>query len=86
MHYRDRNGIRRRESSGMEDWQEAQKCLRERLQTRDDNTLPAITPGASDYVWAMGGYLLGGLLQTALPRAEDSFCQRARAEAFENNV
>ena len=45
MHYRDRNGIRRRESSGMEDWQEAQKCLRERLQTRDDNTLPAIRRG-----------------------------------------
>ncbi|MGA2877614.1 MAG: site-specific integrase [Bryobacteraceae bacterium] len=45
MHYRDRDGIRRRESTLSEDWGEAQKCLRERLQARDNNTLPALRRG-----------------------------------------
>ncbi len=33
---------------GTEDWQEAQKCLRERLQARDNNTLPAIRRGRAN--------------------------------------
>ncbi len=45
MHYRDRDGVRRRESTSIEDWGEAQKCLRERLQARDNNTLPALRRG-----------------------------------------
>ena len=45
MQYRDRNGIRRRESTLSEDWNEAQKNLRERLQARDNNTLPALRRG-----------------------------------------
>ena len=45
MRYRDKNGVRRRESTLTEDWNEAQKCLRERLQARDDNTLPALRRG-----------------------------------------
>jgi integrase len=45
MHYRDRDGIRRRESTLSENWGEAQKCLRERLQARDNNTLPALRRG-----------------------------------------
>jgi len=45
MHYRDRDGIRRRESTLLEDWGEAQKCLRDRLQARDNNTLPALRRG-----------------------------------------
>lgn len=45
MHYRDRDGVRRRESTRSEDWGEAQKCLRERLQARDNNTLPALRRG-----------------------------------------
>ena len=35
----------RRESTLTEDWGEAQKCLRERLQARDNNTLPALRRG-----------------------------------------
>ena len=42
MRYRDKNGVRRRESTFTEDWTEAQKCLRERLQARDNHTLPAL--------------------------------------------
>ena len=45
MGYRDKDGIRRRESTLTEDWGEAQKCLRERLQARDNNTLPALRRG-----------------------------------------
>jgi integrase len=45
MHYRDRDGKRRRESTLSEDWHEAQKFLRQRLQARDNNTLPALRPG-----------------------------------------
>jgi len=45
MGYRDKDGIRRRESTLTEDWGEAQKCLRERLQARDNNILPALRRG-----------------------------------------
>ena len=34
-----------RESTFTQDWGEAQKCLRERLQARDNNTLPALRRG-----------------------------------------
>jgi len=45
MVYRDRQGRRQRESTGTEDWDEAQRHLRERLQARDNNTLPLIRKG-----------------------------------------
>jgi integrase len=45
MAYRDKDGVRRRESTNTEDWDEAQKRLRERLQARDNNTLPALRRG-----------------------------------------
>jgi integrase len=47
MHYRDRNGIRRSESTRTEDWQEAQKRLRERLDARDNNVLEVVRKGES---------------------------------------
>ena len=45
MRYRDRSGCRRLESTNTEDWQEAQRQLRERLQARDNNTLATIRKG-----------------------------------------
>ena len=45
MCYRERDGIRRRESTFTEDWQEAQKKLRERLQARDGNILQVVRKG-----------------------------------------
>jgi hypothetical protein len=45
--YRDRNGVRRRESAFTENWDEANKKLRERLQPRDDNTLDIVKKGES---------------------------------------
>jgi integrase len=45
MVYRDRNGKRVRESTNTEDWQEAQRKLRERLQARDDKILDVVRKG-----------------------------------------
>ena len=45
MAYRDRNGRRIRESTFTEDWEEAQRKLRERLQARDDRILEIVRKG-----------------------------------------
>jgi Phage integrase, N-terminal SAM-like domain len=45
MRYRDKTGCRRLESTHTEDWQEAQRQLRERLQARDNNTLQIVRSG-----------------------------------------
>ena len=45
MRYRDRDGRRRMETTKTDDWQEAQRKLRERLQARDENTLQTIRRG-----------------------------------------
>ncbi len=45
MRYRDRNGKPCGESTQTEDWQEANRKLRERLQARDGNLLEAIRKG-----------------------------------------
>src|ERR1051326_8655590 len=45
MRYRDKSGKRRFESTGTEEWDEAQKKMRERLAQRDNNTLAAIRKG-----------------------------------------
>ena len=47
IRYRDRNGVRRRESTLTEDWNEAQKRLRDRLQARDNNVLDVVKKGES---------------------------------------
>ena len=45
MVYRDRSGKRIRESTNTEDWQEAQRKLRDRLQARDDKILEVVRKG-----------------------------------------
>ena len=45
MRYRDKNGRRCLESTNTTDWEEAQRQLRERLQSRDSNTLEHIRKG-----------------------------------------
>jgi len=45
MRYRDKNGRRCLESTKTTDWEEAQRQLRERLQSRDSNTLEHIRKG-----------------------------------------
>jgi integrase len=45
--YRDRTGKRQRESSFTEDWQQAHKMLRTRLEARDGNVLQVVRKGES---------------------------------------
>ncbi|HEV2313724.1 MAG TPA: tyrosine-type recombinase/integrase [Candidatus Acidoferrales bacterium] len=45
--YRDRTGKRQRESSLTEDWQQAHKMLRARLEARDGNVLQVVRKGES---------------------------------------
>lgn len=45
MQYRERNGTRRRESTCTENWDEANRRLRERLGARDDNILTVVRKG-----------------------------------------
>jgi len=45
MRYRDASGSRRLESTGTEDWDEAQRRLRERLQARYNRTLEVVRRG-----------------------------------------
>jgi hypothetical protein len=60
MHYRDKEGIRRRESTLSEDWGEAQKCLlRDRFQARDNKYAAGVAPWAGSHFLGMGGFLLG---------------------------
>ena len=47
MRYRERDGTLRRESTFADDWQEAQKKLRERLLARDGNILQIVRQGES---------------------------------------
>ena len=45
IRYRDKSGDRHLESTGTEDWDEAQRRLRERLQARDNRTLEVVRRG-----------------------------------------
>ena len=82
MRYRDRDGERAsRESTNTEDWQEAQRKLRERLQARDDNILQIRPQGRATTFSRMGGVFLGELLQAADSSGEDPRGQRACRQA-----
>ena len=45
MQYRDKSGQRQKESTGTDNWDDAQKILRERLGDRDNNTLLSLRKG-----------------------------------------
>ena len=45
MRYCDKSGKRHFESTGTEDWQEAQSVLRKRLEARDENSLSVVRKG-----------------------------------------
>lgn len=75
MHYRDRNGIRRRESSGMEDWQEHRNAFESAYRLATTTRYP-LYAGGERTTFGQWADICLETLQTALPRAEDSFCQR----------
>ena len=78
IHYRDRNGIRRSESTGTEDWQEAQKRLRERLDARDNNLLEVVRKGESLSFEQWADFFLDGYSKPPL-RAEKTHQVNLRA-------
>ena len=59
MRYRDRQGILRKESTGVNDWQAAQKKLRERLHARDGNILDIVRRGESLNFGQWADFFLG---------------------------
>ena len=66
MVYRDRNGKRIRESTFTEDWEEAQRKLRDRLQARDDKILD-VPERRETSILGLAGVLSGELLEAANP-------------------
>ena len=65
MRYRDRTGRRRLESTNTSDWNEAQRQLRERLQSRDNNTLDIVRRGKELTFNEWADFFPGELLQAA---------------------
>ena len=68
--YRDRSGSTICESTDTEDWQEAQKRLRERLQARDERSLRCSERRATG-IRRVGRSFSGELLEAADPSSED---------------
>ena len=84
--YRDRNGTRIRESTFTEDWQEAQRKLRERLQARDDKLLEIVRKGEQLQFLRMGRLFSGKLFPAAPACRKDARGQLARRIALEKSL
>ena len=69
-----------------EDWQEAQRKLRERLQARDDKILDVVRKGEQLQFCGLGGLFSGELLQATDPRRKDPRSQRARGRASQGGI
>ncbi len=80
------NGKRIRESTFTEDWQEAQRKLRERLQARDDKLLEIVRKGEQLQFSDVGGFFPGKLFPAAHPRRENTRGQFARRSAFKESL
>jgi integrase len=76
--YRDRDGKRVRESTFTEDWQEAQRKLRERLQARDDKLLEIVRKGEQLQFFAWVDFFLENYSQPPI-RAEKTHEANLRA-------
>jgi integrase len=76
--YRDRDGKRVRESTFTEDWQEAQRKLRERLQARDDKLLEIVRKGEQLQFSTWVDFFLENYSQPPL-RAEKTHAANLRA-------
>jgi integrase len=75
MRYRDTSGRRHLESTGTEDWGEAQCKLRERLQARDNRTLEVVRYRSVRFL-AAGGFNAGQHRAVSQEQAqEESPCQ-----------
>ncbi|HLG99138.1 MAG TPA: hypothetical protein VKX49_22700 [Bryobacteraceae bacterium] len=65
MRYRDKDGVRRRESTLTGRLGRSATCLRERLQARDNNTLPAVRRRQELIFGEWSDFYLGELFQAA---------------------
>jgi hypothetical protein len=70
MRYRDASGTRRLESTNTEDWDEAHRRLRERLQARDNRTLEVVRRG-EQLCFRSGRIFYGELFEAANPCCKD---------------
>lgn len=86
MRYRDISGARHLESTGTEDWSEAQRRLRERLQARDNRTLEVVRKGRAAHLSGLGGMVYGELLEAPDPCSEDPRSQHPRDEASSSYI
>ena len=72
IEYRNQSGQRRRrESTQTEEWDDAQRKLRERLIARDDRTLEVVRRGEQMLFQDWAAFFLEELLQAADPRSQD---------------
>lgn len=72
MRYRDKSGRRRLESTHTDDWHVAQRHLRERLQSRDNNTLEVIRKGEQMLFSTWADFFPGALFQAADSSRQDT--------------
>ena len=82
MQYRDKTGQRQRESTGTEDWNEAQRVLRERLEARDNNvvrTEQAINHLINGTVWIPDSKTVNGVAEVPLTEIAVEACRRQLA-------
>ena len=86
MRYRDKTGRRRLESTNTTDWDEAQRRLRERLQSRDNNTLDVVRKGKQLTFNEWADFFLENYSKPPIRAREDARGQRERAEDAETCV
>jgi len=87
MCYRERDGTRRKESTFTEDWNEANKKLRERLQAHQGKQHSTDRPkGRELNLRRVGGFVLRKLFQAAHSGTENTWGQSASGEPFEESV
>jgi hypothetical protein len=85
MYYRKRDGTRQKESTLTEDWNEANKKLRERLQARDGNILEVVRKGETLTFGEWKGLFLENYSKPPI-RQPKTFSQYASCEASEQCV
>ena len=86
MRYRERDGTRRRESTFTEDWHEAQKKLRERLQARDGNILQVVRKGENLTFGEWADLFLENYSKPPIREPKTHIGQSASSEPLEKGV
>ena len=93
MRYRDKDGKRSRESTFTEDWQEAQRKLRERLQARDDKILDVVRKGEQlqfadwvDFFWRTTPSRLSAQRRPTRPTSELACISNKRSASVQSAI